>query len=328
MEPWGINTLLFCFGGGIVGAALGVLFSFVLCGLIVLIGCVIIIGGGSDFFLMQVGLGPIFGPHAGGFAAGTAAVTYAVGIKKNLRVPTLGLGAKDILSPLLDTSWDVLLVGGIFAVFGHVLLNVLVTIPVIKMADCIALAVALSAIVARLIFHKGEAPWGRMDSIKEHGYFTYPCQWISWMNIPSREIVFGFGVGIFSAALAWWAKGLLDPMAAAGKISATGAFVVPLIICWSIAAISLVGLELGTLTIKAQGEIQKMPVWHCQAILAALSFLLFGSIIIAGIVGILAAFLQDYMARMLWNHGSNHIDPPACAIAVGTLILNVVHKFI
>jgi len=327
MEPWGINTFLICFGGGIVGSALGGLFSFVLCGLIVLIGCAIIIGGGTDFILMQVGLGPVFGPHVGGFAAGIGAVTYAVRIKKNLRAPALGLGAKDILSPLLDTSWDVLLVGGIFAVFGHVLLNVLVTIPFIKMADCIALTVALSAMVARLIF-MAEAPWGRMDSIKEHGYFRYSCQWITWMNIPSKEIVFGFGAGIFSAALAWWAKGLLDPMAAAGKISATGAFVVPLIICWSVAAISLVGLELGTLTIEAQGEIQKMPVWHCQAVLAALSFLLFGSFIIAGIVGVLAAFLQDYMARMFWNHGSNHIDPPACAIAVGTLILNVVKKMI
>ncbi len=138
MEPWGINTFLICFGGGIVGSALGGLFSFVLCGLMVLIGCAIIIGGGTDFILMQVGLGPIFGPHAGGFAAGIGAVTYAVRIKKNLRVPALGLGAKDILSPLLDTSWDVLLVGGLFAVFGHALLNVLVMIPFIKMADCIA----------------------------------------------------------------------------------------------------------------------------------------------------------------------------------------------
>jgi len=328
MEPWGINTILVCFAGGIVGTALGGLMSFVLVGLIVLIGCVIIIGGGSDFVLMQVGLGPIFGPHAGGFAAGIGAVSYAVMIKKNLKNPALGLGAKDILSPLLDTSWDVLLVGGVFAVFGHGLLQLLTMIPVVKMADCIALTVALSAIVARLIFHKGEAPWGRMDSIKEHGYLSYPCQWIPWMNIPSKQIVYGFGVGIFSGTLAWWAKGLLDPMAAAGKISATGAFVVPLIICWSIAAISLIMLELGTLTIEAQGEIQKMPVWHCQSILAALSFLLFGSIIVAGIVGILSMFLQDYMARLSWNHGSNHIDPPAFAIAVGTFILNAVHKFI
>lgn len=327
MEPWGINTLLACFAGGIVGAALGGLFSFVLCGLLVLIGCAIVINGGSDFVLMQVGLGPVFGPHVGGFAAGVAAVTYAVGFKKNLRVPALGLGGKDILSPLLDTSWDVLLVGGIFALVSHALLQLLVKIPIINMADCIALAVALSALLARGLFFR-ESPWGRMDSIKEHGYWRYPSQWVPWLNTPSREIVFGFGVGVFSGTLAWWAKGLLDPMAAAGEISSTAAFVVPLIICWAIAAITLIGLQLGTLASEVQGEIQKVPVWHCQAILAALSFLLFGSIIIAGIVGILAAFLQDYMARMFWNHGSNHVDPPACAIAVGTLILNAVHRLI
>jgi len=325
MEPWGINTLLICFAGGIVGTALGALFSFVIVGFIVLVGCVVVINGGGDFILMQVGLGPIFGPHAGGFAAGIAAVTYAVAIKKNLKVPVLGLGGKDILSPLLDTSWDVMIVGGVFAVFGHALLQLLVMIPVINMADCIALSVMLTALVARAIFQK-ETPWGQMDSIKEHGYFSYPCQWIGWMNIPSKEIVFGFGVGIFSGALAWWAKGLLDPMVAAGTVSATGAFVVPLILCWSIAAIALIGLQLGTLTIEAQGEVQKVPVWHCQSILAALSYLLFGSILIAGIVGILSMFLQDYMGRMFWNHGSNHVDPPASAIAIGTLILNAVHK--
>jgi hypothetical protein len=117
-------------------------------------------------------------------------------------------------------------------------------------------------------------------------------------------------------------------MAAAGKITKVGAFVVPLILSWSIAGASLIALELGTLTIELQGGIQKVPVWHCQSILAALAYLYFGNILVAGIVGILATFLQDFMARMFWNHGSNHVDPPATAIAVGTLILNVIHKFI
>jgi hypothetical protein len=327
MEPWSLNTLLVCFGGGIVGAALGGLLAFVFCALIVFLGCMVVLSGGSDFLLLQVGLGHIFGPHVGGFAAGIAAVTYAVAIKKNLAKPALGLGAKDILSPLLDTSWDVLLVGGLTALAGHVLLQVLVKIPVVNMFDCIALSVVLTAFLARLFFFK-EAPWGRSESIKECGYFGYKCQWIPWMNVPARQVVFGLGVGLFSGALAWQAKGILDPMAASGKISAAGAFVVPLILSWAIAGASLIALELGTLTIDLQGEIQKVPVWHCQSILAALAYLHFGSILVAGIVGILATFLQDLMARMFWNHGSNHVDPPATAIAFGTLILNVVHKFI
>ena len=49
MEPWSFDTLLICFGGGIIGTALGGLFSFAICGLIVLAGCFMILSGGSDF---------------------------------------------------------------------------------------------------------------------------------------------------------------------------------------------------------------------------------------------------------------------------------------
>ena len=324
MEPWSLNTFLICFAGGIVGTTMGGLFAFVFCGLAVLIGCAVVLCGGSDFILLNVGLGPVFGPHVGGFAAGVAAVSYAVQIKKNLANPALGLGAKDILSPLMDTSWDVQLVGGAFAVFGHVLLNILVKIPIINKFDCIALTVVISALVARLIFHKGEPPWGRKESIQECGYFGYACQWIPWMNVPSRQIVFGFGAGIFAATLAMYCKGVLDPMVAAKTVSPTAAFVVPLILSWAIAAFSLIGLQLGTLTVEEQGEIQKIPVWHCQSILAALAYLHFGSILLGGIVGIGAIFLQDYLARLFWNHGSNHCDPPALGISFGTFILNMI----
>jgi hypothetical protein len=320
MAPWSLDTLLLCFGGGIVGAALGGLFSFSICGLIVLAGCFVIFNGGSEFLLMQVGLGPLFGPHTGGFVAGVAAVAYAAGIKKNL--PS-GSG-KDILSPLIGTSWDVLLVGGVFAVFGHVLLQLLVKIPFVNMADCIALTVVITQSVARLLFLK-EMPWGNGASIRDHGFLGTndgALSWVPWMAQPARLIVFSFGVGLLSAAMAMGTKNVLDPMVVQGTVSATGAFVVPLIFAWGIAAISLIGLQLGT------GEIQKLPVWHCQAILSALAFLLFNSLMLAAIVGVLAGLLQELVARMIWNHGSTHIDPPAGAIAVGTLILNLAHGFI
>jgi hypothetical protein len=318
---------LICFGGGILGTALGGLLSFVFCSFSIFVGCLLVLAGGSDFILLQVGLGPIFGPHVGGFASGLAAVTYSVSFKKNLEKPALGLGAKDILSPLLATSWDVLLVGGITAVIGHILVQIFTSIPVINMFDCIALSLILTTLAARLIFQK-EMPWGNSESIKECGYFGYKCQWIPWMNIPSKQVMFGLGAGLFSGAIAMGTKGILDPMAAAGKISAAAAFVVPLIMCFSIAGFSLIALALGTLSIDVQGEIQKVPVWHCQSVLAALAYLHFGSILVAGIVGIVAAFMQDIMARLFWNHGSNHVDPPACAITVGTFILNVLHKVI
>ncbi|NVN91977.1 MAG: hypothetical protein HXX11_15435 [Desulfuromonadales bacterium] len=320
MEPMSVNTLLLCFGGGIVGAALGGLFSFVICGLLVLAGCFAVLNGGSEFLLLQAGLGPIFGPQAGGFVAGTVAATYAVGIRRNLSSGS----AKDILSPLVGTSWDVLLVGGVAAVAGHLMVQLFGQIPVVKQADCIALSVVVAQVAARLLFLR-EMPWGNRESIREHGYMgtnSGALSWVPWMAEPGRLAIFSLGVGLLSGAIAMGTKTVLDPMLAKGLVSPTGAFVVPLILAWGIAAVSLVGLELGA------GEIQKFPVWHCQAVLSALAFLLFGSLAAAAVVGVLAGLLQEMTARMMWNHGNSHIDPPAGAIAVGTLILNLAHGFI
>ena len=111
MEPFSLNTILMVFGGGIVGTALGGLWAIILCALLGLIGCGILLTGGSDFVLAQIAFGPIFGPHTGGFGAGLMAGCYAVW-KKNHP----GGSAKDILSPLLHTSGDVLVVGGLLSV--------------------------------------------------------------------------------------------------------------------------------------------------------------------------------------------------------------------
>jgi hypothetical protein len=319
MEAWGLKTILVCFGGGIMGAAMGPLFSFVICGLVVLSGCMFVLGGGSDFILMQIGLGPVFGPHIG-FGAALVAATYADGVKNNHP----GGSAKDILSPLMDSSWDVLVIGGVAAVCSHVLLQLLAVTPFIKMFDCIALTVVLVPMLARLLFQK-QMPWGCSESGKKHGLLgtnNYAISWAPWNAPPARLAVLGLGAGIFSGAIAMGTKTILDPMAAAGTVSATGAFVVPLIMAWAIAAITLIGINLGS------GSIQKFPIWHCQAILAALAFLLFNSLVIAAIVGVLAAFLQELMARMFYNHGANHIDPPAAAIALGTLVLNLTNNFL
>ncbi|WP_031480419.1 hypothetical protein [Maridesulfovibrio frigidus] len=316
MEPFSMNTLVMCFAGGIVGGAIGGLFSFIICGLMVMAGCLVIMASGSDFVLLQVGLGPIFGPHVGGFASGVAASTYAAAVSKNHP----GGAAKDILSSLMGTSWDVLLVGGLTALAGHFLLQLFALIPVVNMTDMIALSVVATAFLARFLFQK-EMPWGNSKSIKDLGYLKtddHKISWVPWMLPLPKMVLYGCAAGVLSAAMAAQAKAVMDPMAAAGVISAAGAFVVPLIMGWAAAAISLIALQLGT------GAIQQVPVWHCQAILSALAYLYFGNIMIAGLVGGCAALLQELMARMFWNHGSNHVDPPAAAIAVGTLMLNII----
>ncbi|MBI5058933.1 hypothetical protein HZB60_04005 [candidate division KSB1 bacterium] len=318
MEPWSLNTLALCFGGGIVGAAMGGLWAFELCALLIFAGCLVVAAGGSDFLLLQVGLGPLFGPHVGGFCAGIAASNYAVGVRKNHPSGA----AKDILSPLIGTSWDVLVVGGLFSVGAHVLLQVLGKIPIINQFDTIALDVVISNLLARLLFLK-EMPWGASASIQQHGYFgtnDTAISWVPWQARAGRYLALGLGVGLLSGGLAMGLKQQLDPMAAKNLISPAGAFVVPLIMGWCIASLNLICLQCGT------GSIQKVPVYHAMAILSALAFLYSGSIVVAGVVGLLAALLQEFCARMVYNHGSSHIDPPATAIATGTLILNLVFK--
>ena len=316
-----ITTLLICFGGGLVGTALGGLYAFILCGIIVFSGCLLVMAGASDFVLLQIGLGPIFGPHVGGFTSGVVAVTYAEGIRKN--APGGEGTGKDILSPLMNTSWDVLLVGGIWAVLAHVILQLLVKIPIIKMWDCIALTVVIGCMLSRLVFQK-VMPWGQAESIKAHGYFGTDdgaIQWIPWEHDKySKLTVFGLGVGLLSGGIALAFKDCLGPLVESKQVTATAAFVVPLIFAWSMAAISLIGLNFAT------GTIQQFPAWHHIAILSALAALLFGNIIVAGVVGITAGYLGDVMARMFYNHGTNHVDPPACAITFGTFILNVIGK--
>lgn len=115
-------------------------------------------------------------------------------------------------------------------------------------------------------------------------------------------------------------KGLLTPLAEKGVVSATAAFVAPLIMGWAFAAITLMILNFAT------GSIQKSPVTHAIAYCAALAYLFTGSLAVAAIAGILSAFLQELCARMFYNHGNNHFDPPAVTVMFGSFILAMLFK--
>lgn len=318
MEPWSLNTILLIFGCGIFGACLGALWSFILCGFWIVCGCLVIAAGGSDFVLLQIGLGPIWGPHVGGFASGVIAATYAAGIRKNH--PTGH--AKDILSPLVDTSWDVLAIGGIFALVGHALAQFLPKIPIIAQFDALALSIFINFCIARLLFLK-EMPWGNMESIRKHGFLgtdNYAISWVGWQSPPSRLIMVGLGMGLLSGGVAMGFQNLLAPLVAKGAVSPTAAFVGPLIFAYGFAAIVLTMLNF------ASGSIQKAPVTHAIAYCAAMAYLFTGSLVIAGIAGILSAFLQELCARMFYNHGNNHFDPPAVCVTFGSFILALLFK--
>ena len=113
------------------------------------------------------------------------------------------------------------------------------------------------------------------------------------------------------------------------QINASLAWTVPLFFTWGISGIMLTMMALG------QGVIGRVPVTHAISLVGALMFLhtepyvgadtaiLFG--ILGGIMGMA---VQEFGARVFWNHGGNHIDPPAFSIAVNTLFINILFSFI
>ena len=313
-----LETLLLAFVGGVFGAALGALWSFALCGILTMLGCVLILAGGPDFMLLQVGLGPLFGPHTGGFMAGVIAASYASGLRKNHP----GGSGRDILSPLIQTSWDVLAMGGVGSVVCLFFSWLIPQIPIIKEFDALGLAIVITTFIARAIFQK-ESPLGDRQLRKQHGLLGtnhYEISWIGWMSPPSRLLFIGLGVGGLSGAVAKFSTEFFADPAYFPDGPPSGAGVVPVIFCWGLCAFMLTGLQLG------QGEIQKVPVTHAMAVVGAVGYLNTHSLIGAILCGIFAAFLQELLARLFTNRGSDHLDPPAITIAVGVFILNLLFK--
>jgi hypothetical protein len=308
------------FVGGVFGAALGALWAFSLCGLLTMIGCAVVLAGGPDFLLLQVGLGPLFGPHAGGFLAGVVASSYASGFRG---VHPGGRGAgKDILSPLIGSSWDVMIVGGLASMAGVAMVPVLGAIPVVREFDGLGLSIVVVTLVGRLMFQR-EGCFGRLESRRKYGLLGtdgHAISWIPWMAPLPRLVVLGFGVGGLSGAVAKLSMASLAPLVASGAVGAGAAGTVPVIFCWGLSAVMLTALQLG------QGAIQKVPVTHCMAVVGALGLIYSGSLVAAAFCGVLGALTQELSARLFYNHASDHLDPPAAGIALGVFILNIVFK--
>lgn len=144
MGMFNIDLILASFGGGIFASTLGVIGSFVFCGVLVIAGVVSAVSGNNEI-LDLIAFGPYFGPHIS-FAAAVAATAYA-GKKELLN------GFKDILTPLYKYKrYDVLLVGGIFGLLAYFVNSLLIQISI--PIDTIALTVVISNIIARLVFGK------------------------------------------------------------------------------------------------------------------------------------------------------------------------------
>jgi len=231
--------------------------------------------GGGTAILDHVAFG-LWAPSAGGFAAGVAAAAYAK-TKGKLEA------GNDILTPIFGIgSPDALVVGGVFGIVGYVIVYFL---NQIGWTDTVALGVALSAIIVRLI-------WGKTGVTG-----TCPAdknRYGSLQSNPMQKIVMGLGAGLAAAYIA------LQVGPENGGVT----------LAFCISAASLVFLQTGF----------SVPVTHQITLPAAVAAAASGSLLWGAVFGIAGAFASDFFGCFLNEWGDTHIDPPACAIAAMTTV--------
>jgi hypothetical protein len=305
-----LGILLAAFGGGLFGAAIGALPAFVFTGIAVLVAFGAGLGGASFDVIGLVVFGPVTGPHIT-FAGGAAAAAFAA------RRGDIEDG-KDILTPLAGLGDPLpLLVGGLFGAGGYALQVLLMNLlPPFQTAfyptyiDVIAVVVTVSAIITRLAFGR-TGLFGSLDAeARERGRFSTGegRVWLAYQEGFLQASVVGLGTGILAA---WVATQLVafDPALLPFGV----------LLGYGISATALIFLQFGF----------QVPVTHhmtLPASVAAVGVLVAGgpqvvAILVGAVAGILGALLGELFSRLFLIHGDTHLDPPANAIIVMSVVI-------
>jgi hypothetical protein len=286
--------VLLAFCGGMFGAMLGGLETFILVGILGFIGIAFKCAGIPFDWMGIISFGPFFGPHIA-FAGGVAAAAYA----KKLKVLDSG---KMITMPLLSLrKMSPLLVGGLFGILGYIVaFGVGKVLP--GKIDGVALTVVISAIIVKVLF-TGEL-FGKVgDEDKKLGGRYSPTAktaWVPYMSAAWEKTLLAIAVGGLSAYVTYLM--LQNPQTAGAAV----------FVGFCISAASLIFLQFGA----------AIPVTHHITLCASYGVVASGGNLYWGFAAaIIAAFLGDFLARTFYNYGDVHIDPPAMAIAVTSFLL-------
>lgn len=338
--------LLAAIAGGAVGAAIGGNYAFVLTGFCVIGSWGVFAATGNAFGLEYLAFGPFMGPHVA-FAGGVAAAIYAryrghLKDGKDVNTPLAGIGRPDIL-----------FVGALFGVFGYLCQMGIANIPWFgKHTDPVALTVLLSGLLARLAF--GGVPGKGLfhGSLHNPELFheeatTFPAKikpgpngrWLEWQEKPSQLLTIGslFGIlaGGASLFLAANVGARLTRMGFANGLAAANANS----FCFGISAIIILFLitnrnmpvQHHVTNIAGLAAVQFFPIFMGKSLntftwtatstwdshtwaMAALALLM------AALLGIFTAGLGEFCARLWYDRGTSHIDPPAAAIWLGNTV--------
>lgn len=293
--------LLGAIGGGLFGAAIGALPAFIFTGFTVIAGVAVGFSGGEFDVLGNIAFGPVFGPHIA-FAGGVAAAAYA-------KKAGLVEDGKDIASTMAGLANPVVLaIGGLFGLIGHVGQQ-LIAITIGDYTDGIALMVAVSAIIARLVFGN-TGPLGTLTTeAAQRGRFRPGGDnvWVPFQQNLAQAATIGVGAGLISTWMVSSAWGVSADMAGVAVVAGFG-----------ISAASLIFLQFGF----------NGPVTHHMTLPAAVAtfqmldagMAVEGAMIIGVVFGAIGALLGEFWARLFLIHGDTFIDPPANAIWSATTI--------
>lgn len=277
-----IIPYVLAFLGGIFGAVFGGAAVFIIFGFFGLLGVGLIIATGSDVVLNTIALSPIFSPEVA-FSGAVAAAAY------------WGKVTRD--KAKIDTSVEVFDGSNIFAplvstnnvgvllmggVFG--LAGFIITSLLNQAgfpADNIAVGVVATNIIARLLFG------GSLAS-------QLPVE-VDKMSLLTKPLVFNV---IWSFALA----------AVIGSVV-------------EVIQIPLFGFVLGAFVLLFIAAGVNIPMIHHIGLIGGIAMLTFGNVWIAGIFGVIASLLCDFIGINLNANVKSHIDPPAAAIIILSLVL-------
>ena len=308
--------------GGYFGAAIGGNFAFTLTGFMILFSWGIFAVGGSDIGFNYVAFGPVMGPHIT-FAAGVAGAAYAM--HKGLIE-----SGRDASSPLARLGrLDVLLVGAAFGAFGYLFNIGLSFIPWFgSHIDTVALTVFTSNVLARLIWGNGllspqnynKGATSFMKKIAQNDTYF----WLRYQEKPGQYLPLGFFAGGMAAAvsimLAHYVQG-----------GSAWAQTLPFAISAIIIGFLILGAEMPVqhhiTIIGGLAAVKFMPVlagagfeWNATWT-SATWMVAIGAVLIGCVFGMISAFLGEFQSQLFHQRGTTHVDPPAAAIWVSTLLV-------
>ncbi|MCT9095555.1 hypothetical protein [Haloarchaeobius sp. HME9146] len=325
-DLWALELLLAAFAGGVFGASVGALPAFTVTGVLVVVGELYDLGretlatGAPELALTgSVAFGPVFGPHVS-FGGGAAAVAYAA--KKGYIDTGFDYHEAKNVTRGLGTKVDVLLVGGVFGVAGHLLK----TISALAMPwDPVAFGVVASALLHRAVFgyslfgtrsgfldmspfERGETRFIADGGEERHAvepWLPYQYKWAgvsllglafgalgAYLTYMTASVFLGFGVSVLL---------LVYVNSDVAQIPVTHHMTLPA----GFAVVAAAGGGVATPTALAAA----LPLWQ--------------AVVLGAGTGLFGALAGEVSQRVLYAHADTHLDPPAASIVVTTLVVSL-----